>query len=85
MPVRTEPLLAIRAPKVSDLIRAATALTQGDPDGHCLQNRRTVDAIGSRISGEYATYPNIDRKTKPRVGYVHKDGTPYPKMERRGR
>ena len=30
MPVRTEPLLAIRAPKGSDPIRAATALTQGD-------------------------------------------------------
>jgi uncharacterized cupin superfamily protein len=59
-----------------------------DPDGHCLQNRGTTDAtvleIGSRIPGEYATYPDIDMKTKPVVGYVHKDGTPYPKMMRRG-
>ena len=60
----------------------------GDPNGHCLQNRSTVDAtvleIGSRISGEYATYSDIDMKTAPGVGYVHKDGTPYPEMARRG-
>jgi uncharacterized cupin superfamily protein len=57
-----------------------------DPDGHCLQNRSTADTtvleIGSRISSEYATYPDIDMKTKPGVGYVHKNGTPYPKMTR---
>ena len=60
----------------------------GDPDGHCLQNRGTVDAtvleIGSRIPGEYAMYSDIDMKTEPGSGYVHKDGTPYPKMTRRG-
>ena len=60
----------------------------GDPDGHCLQNRGTADAmvleIGSRIPGEYATYSDIDMKTEPGVGYVHKDGRPYPKMTRRG-
>jgi uncharacterized cupin superfamily protein len=60
----------------------------GDPDGHCLQNRGTVDAtaleIGSRIPGEYSMYSDIDMKTEPGGGYVHKDGTPYPKMTRRG-
>ena len=60
----------------------------GDPNGHCLQNRGTVDAtvleIGSRIAGEQATYPDIDMKTEPGGGYVHTDGTPYPKMTRRG-
>jgi uncharacterized cupin superfamily protein len=59
-----------------------------DPDGHCLQNRSMADVtmleIGSRIPGVDATYPDIDMKTKPGVGYVHKDGTPYPKMTRRG-
>jgi uncharacterized cupin superfamily protein len=34
-----------------------------DPDGHCLQNRSMADTtvleIGSRIPGEYATYPDI--------------------------
>jgi uncharacterized cupin superfamily protein len=58
----------------------------GDPNGHGLQNRSTVDAtaleIGSRISGEYATYSDIDMKTAPGVGYVHKDGTPI--LRRRG-
>jgi uncharacterized cupin superfamily protein len=60
----------------------------GDPNGHCLQNRGTADAtvleIGSRISGEYATYSDIDMKTAPGIGYVREDGTPYPKMTRRG-
>jgi uncharacterized cupin superfamily protein len=43
----------------------------GDPDGHCLQNRGTIDVtaleIGSRISGEAAVYPEIDM-TRP-IGY----------------
>src|SRR6201989_1102527 len=60
----------------------------GDPDGHCLQNHGTVDAtvleIGARIPGEYAMYSDIDMKTEPGGGYVHKDGAPYPKMTRRG-
>src|SRR5947209_7882169 len=58
------------------------------PDAHCLQNRGTADAlvleIGSRIPGEYATYSDIDMKTEPGVGYVQKDGKPYPKTTRRG-
>jgi uncharacterized cupin superfamily protein len=41
----------------------------GDSDGHCLQNRGTMDAtvleIGSRISGEHSTYPDIDMRTEP--------------------
>ena len=60
----------------------------GDTNGHCLQNRGTADAtvleIGSRIAGEYSMYSDIDMKTEPSVGYVHKDGTPYPKTTRRG-
>ena len=60
----------------------------GDPDGHCLQNRGAVDAtvleIGSRIPDEYATYSDIDMKAEPDGSYVHKDGTPYPTMTRRG-
>ena len=59
-----------------------------DPNGHCLQNRGSADAvvleIGSRMPGEIATYSDIDMKTEPGGGYVHKDGTPYPKMARRG-
>jgi uncharacterized cupin superfamily protein len=60
----------------------------GERNGHCLRNNSDADAtileIGSRIAGEYAIYPDIDMKTEPGVGYVHKDGTPYPKMTRRG-
>jgi uncharacterized cupin superfamily protein len=55
---------------------------------NALQNRSTADAtvleIRSRIPCEYGTYPDIDMRTEPGVGYVHKDGTPYPKMTRRG-
>ena len=60
----------------------------GDPDGHCLQNREAVDAtvleIGSRIADEAGVYPDIDMKAERGVGYLHNDGTPYPKMPRRG-
>ena len=60
----------------------------GDPDGHCLQNRSTAAAtvleIGSRIAGERGTYPDIDMLAVSGGGYTHKDGTPYPRMERRG-
>ena len=59
----------------------------GDKNGHCLQNRSGADAtvleIGSRIRGESAYYPDSDLMT---LGsrYLHNDGTPYPKTERRG-
>jgi uncharacterized cupin superfamily protein len=60
----------------------------GDANGHCLRNRGTVDAtvleIGSRATDEHSTYSDINMKTEPGVGYVHKDGTPYPRMTRRG-
>lgn len=60
----------------------------GDRDGHCLQNRATIDAtvleVGSRIPGEAAIYPDLDLQAEDGVGYLHKDGTPYPKTSRRG-
>jgi uncharacterized cupin superfamily protein len=75
-----------------ELLRAGdcAGFKAGEPDGHCLQNRGTVDAtvleIGSRIRGESAAYSDsdIDMKTEPGGGYVRKDGVPYPKMTRRG-
>jgi len=73
-----------------EVLRAgdSAAFKAGDSDGHCLQNRGTMDVtvleVGSRIPGDYATYSEIDMKTDPGVGYVHNDGTPYPKMTRRG-
>ncbi len=60
----------------------------GEINGHCLQNRGTADAtvleIGSRIPGESAVYPDIDMRAESAVGYLHKDGTPYPSVTRRG-
>jgi uncharacterized cupin superfamily protein len=59
----------------------------GDSNGHCLQNRSDRDAvaleIGSRIAGETAHYSDIDM-TAHAGSYAHRDGTPYPKAERRG-
>jgi uncharacterized cupin superfamily protein len=57
----------------------------GVKDGHQLQNRSQQDAvvleIGSRKAAEdEGDYPDIDlRFQKNHAGFVHKDGTPYPK------
>ena len=60
-----------------------------DGDGHCLQNRSGQDAvvleIGSRVATSVAYYSDIDMMVSPGAGYTHRDGTPYPKAERRGR
>jgi uncharacterized cupin superfamily protein len=69
-----------------ELLRAGdcAGFKADDPDGHCLQNRSAADAmvleVGSRIPGESATYSDIDMKAEADGSYVHKDGTPYPKM-----
>ena len=59
-----------------------------DGDGHCLQNRSGQDAvvleIGSRVATSGGCYSDIDMMVMPGVGYTHRDGTPYPKAERRG-
>lgn len=59
-----------------------------DGDGHCLQNRSGQDAvvleIGSRVPASIAYYSDIDMMVQPGVGYTHRDGTPYPKADRRG-
>jgi uncharacterized cupin superfamily protein len=57
----------------------------GVRDGHHLQNRTDRDAVvlevGSRkIEDDEGDYPDIDmRFLKGDGGYVHKDGTPYPR------
>jgi uncharacterized cupin superfamily protein len=58
----------------------------GDENGHCLQNRSTADAtvleIGTRVAGgDTAYYPECDMVAHG--GYTRRDGTPYPKQERR--
>jgi len=63
----------------------------GDMDGHHLQNRSGRDAfvleIGSRNENDSGSYPDIDlafpAKGVPAL-YVHKDGTPYSDLRRRG-
>jgi len=63
----------------------------GNRNGHCLQNRSGGDAqvleIGTRVSDDSAYYSDIDM-VAPAAGqpaqYTHRDGTPYPKRERRG-
>ena len=57
----------------------------GVRDGHHLQNRTDRDAVvlevGARkIEDDEGDYPDIDmRFLKADGGYVHKDGTPYPR------
>jgi uncharacterized cupin superfamily protein len=57
----------------------------GVKDGHHLQNRSSRDAVllevGSRrVAEDEGEYSDIDMCfLKGRGGYVHKDGTPYPK------
>ena len=58
----------------------------GDENGHCLQNRSGADAtvleIGTRVpGGDTAYYPECDMVAHN--GFSRRDGTPYPKQERR--
>lgn len=62
----------------------------GVPNGHRIENRSGVEAVllevGTRNpTGDGANYPGIDM-VLPRGAdrYFHRDGTPYPKVERRG-
>ena len=76
-----------------EILRAgdSAGFKAGDPNGHCLQNRSTADAVvlemGTRIKGDSAVYPDIDM-IAPAGGqpaqYCHKDGTPYAGLQRRG-
>ena len=68
--------------------RRCAGFKADDGDGHHLQNRSGQDAvvleIGSRVATSIAYYSDIDMMVTPGVGYTHRDGTPYPKIERRG-
>jgi uncharacterized cupin superfamily protein len=74
-----------------EVLRAgdAAGFKAGEPDGHHLQNRSGADAVvlevGTRMTGvDGADYPDIDMIVRPGKGFTRKDGTPYPKAERRG-
>ena len=74
-----------------EVLRAgdAAGFKANDGDGHCLQNRSGTDAmvleIGTRAKpGEsMGHYSDIDMIARGGA-YLHRDGTPYPKTERRG-
>jgi uncharacterized cupin superfamily protein len=64
----------------------AAGFKAGIPNGHCLINRSTQDAIyleiGTRAPREVAEYPDIDlraRKDENGMSYTHKSGEPYPR------
>ena len=64
----------------------AAGFKAGVPNGHCLVNRSSEDAvfleIGTRAAREQADYPDIDlrvRKDETGVAYMHKSGEPYPR------
>ena len=66
----------------------AAGFKANDPDGHCLQNRSDDEAVllemGTRLPDDGAVYPDIDMLAPGNgAGYTRKDGTPYPKVERR--
>lgn len=74
----------------AELLRAGdcAGFKAGDQNGHHLQNRSTAPArileMGTRLPNDGAFYSDIDMKVEPGLGYAHRDGTPYPKAERRG-
>ena len=69
----------------------AAGFTAQDANGHCLQNRSDCEVrvleIGTRVPGDTAYYSDIDMVApadgKPAV-YIHRDGTPYSDIRRRG-
>jgi uncharacterized cupin superfamily protein len=76
-----------------EVLRAgdAAGFKAGDANGHCLQNRSGEEAlvleIGTRVATDTTYYSDIDMVApaggKPAI-YVHRDGTPYENIRRRG-
>lgn len=68
-----------------EILRAGdcSAFPANAPDGHHLVNRSATTAlcleVGSRVDNDRVVYPDIDLIYDPKLGYTHKDGTPYPK------
>jgi uncharacterized cupin superfamily protein len=76
-----------------EVLRAgdAAGFKAGDDNGHCLQNHSAEDVlvleIGTRPSDETAFYPDLDMVATLQggtPGYLHRDGTPYQNIRRRG-
>ena len=62
----------------------------GDRNGHHIQNRGSADAflleVGTRTQSDSGEYSDIDMafRTGAPSMYMHKDGTPYTDLKRRG-
>ena len=59
----------------------------GVPNGHKIENRSGAEAVllevGTRSpAGDSGDYPDLDMVFRE-AGYFHRDGTPYPKVDRR--
>jgi len=64
------------------------AFPAGEANGHHLVNRSAQDALvlevgTTRPAQDVTRYPDCDLIAGPGDGYTHRDGTPYPKAERR--
>ena len=76
----------------SEILKAGdcAGFKAGDKNGHHLQNRGDEDAlvleIGTRTKSDKGEYSDIDMKFDHSAGamYLHKDGTPYTDLKRRG-
>lgn len=75
----------------AEILRAGdcAGFKAGDEDGHHLQNNSSADVtfleMGTRLPDDGAYYSDIDMMLAPNAQqYCHRDGTPYPKQERRG-
>ncbi|MGH8273880.1 MAG: cupin domain-containing protein [Gammaproteobacteria bacterium] len=60
------------------------AFPKGEANGHHFVNRTDKNVlcleVGGRSSEDVCSYPDIDLKIAERAkGYMHRDGTPYPK------
>ena len=70
----------------------AAGFKAGDPNGHCLQNNSSSDAmlleIGTRVGSDAAHYTDIDLHSppdgKPAI-YTRKDGSAYTDLKRRSK
>src|SRR5208282_3841881 len=67
-----------------EILRAGdcAAFPSNVPDAHHLVNRSGNTArcleIGTRTPDERVVYSDIDMVVDPKIGFAHKDGTPYP-------
>jgi len=78
------------SPHLAVMMVTVIAFQAGTGDGHHFLNATDNDAaflvVGDRTLGDEVTYPDIDLELKAGPDgdrkFRHKDGSPYPKIER---